>query len=207
MGILQRLKNIIRAKVNVSKTKKVNEEDLINKYIYDTKEALRQIKSDMAAVEAKESTCFNKLCENEKLYEKYNGYASEAIKSNNDSDAKKFLLYCNKLNKEKAILLDNYEIAKKNTAKIKEINEKFIDDLEKTLKMLEDLKNKNSLANQLEKINDINNKVYYEQLGDFDSIIDKIQNKIYVAEAIAELNSETEYKFDEENDSNIQTII
>lgn len=57
-----------------------------------------------------------------------------------------------------------------------------------TLKKLEELKNKNSLANQLEKINEINDKVYYEQLGDFDSIIDKIQNKIYVAEAIAELN-------------------
>ncbi len=138
MGILQRFKNIIRAKVNAksSKTKKVNEEDLINKYIHDVKEALRQIKSDMAAVEANESTSFNKLCENEKLYEK------------------------------------------------------FIDDLEKTLKKLEELKNKNSLANQLEKINEINDKVYYEQLGDFDSIIDKIQNKIYVAEAIAELNSQ-----------------
>lgn len=204
MGILQRFKKIIRAKVNakLSKTKEVNEEDLLNKYIYDAKEALRQIKSEMALVEAKESACFNKLCENEKLYERYYSYASNAITSNNDSDARNYLMFCNKLNTEKITLLDNYKVAKNNTVKMKEITEKLVDDLEKTIINLEELKQKNSMANQLEKLNDINNKINYEKLGDFDSLIDKIHNKIYVAEAIADLNSEAEYKLIEENNSN-----
>ena len=185
MELLQRLKFIIRANVNdkMSKIKNGNEKEILNTYIQSVKESLRQINSESALIEAKESVHFNKLCENQSLYEKYSRYASEA---KTDIEAKRFLVYCDKLNAEKTSLEANYENAKENTVKSKEAVKIFVEEAEKILERLEDMKIKISAANQSE---NINKSICFDRLGDFEELFDEIQNKIYYNEAIAKLNS------------------
>ncbi len=202
MGIISRFTDIMSANINsiLQKAEGKNADKLLEKYLSDAKENLGQIKAETAAVIAEEMSCGRKLAECEELCSKYKGYAVAAVKAGNDEDARKFLIHQNDEETKKAGLLKQYELAKQNSEKMRQMTQKLTSDIEVMQSRLTELKQKLDVAKQQEKLNKLNEKIGKDPMGNYDNLFESVQKRIDEAEAKAQLNAEQSSKTDELDD-------
>ena len=192
MGILSRFTDIMSANINslLSKAEANNAEKLLEKYLKDAKDNIAQVKAEAAAVVAEETGLARKLADNEGTCRKYENYAIAAVKSGNDDDAKKFLTYKNHVEEERATLTSQYERAKDNSEKMRQLLKKLMDDVNAAEDKLVELKQKLTVAKQQEKMNQLSQKFANDPLSNADSLLDAVQKRVDAADAAAALNKE-----------------
>ena len=192
MGILSRFTDIMSANINslLSKAESANAEALLEKYLRDAKENLGQVKAETAAVIAEETGLARKLADNEAECHKYENYATAAVKKGNDDDARKFLTYKSRLETERESLSSQYNRAKDNSEKMRQLLKKLSDDINTTEDKLGELKQKLTVAKQQEKYNKLEEKLSSNPLSGADSLFDAVQKRVDAADAAMSLNKE-----------------
>jgi len=192
MGILSRFADIMSANINsvLSKAEAKNADKLLEKYLQDAKENLGQVKAETAAVIAEEMGLARKLTENEAARNKQEEYAIAALKSGNETDARKFLTYKERLDQEGAELSARYAQAKDNSEKMRQLTTKLMNDIQAAGSKLDELKRKLSVAKTQEKINKIEEQVSSSSMGSFDNLFETVQKRVDAAEAASTLTTE-----------------
>jgi phage shock protein A len=174
----------------LSKAESANAEKLLEKYLKDAKDNIAQVKAETAAVIAEETGLARKLSDNEATCKKYEGYAIAAVKAGNDDDAKKFLTYKNHVEQERAGLASQYDRAKENSEKMRQLLKKLTEDVSAAEGKLVELKSKLAVAKQQEKMNKLNEKFSSDPLSAADNLFDAVQKRVDAADAAAALNKE-----------------
>lgn len=194
MGIISRFSDIMSANLNalLSKSEDANSDKLLDKYLADARNNLSQVKAETAAVIADEMALARKLQENDDLHKKYEGYAQAALQSGNDDDAKKFVSYQMDLEQKRADLSQQYDIAKQNSEKMREMTTKLTNDIHTAQSKLDEAKAKLNVAKQQENLNEFNQKFSEDPLGSFNSVFDEVQKRVDKAEAAASLNAQAD---------------
>jgi len=192
MGILSRFSDIMSANINssLSKAEASNADKLLEKYLRDAKDNLAQVKAETAAVIAEETGLARKLADNEAECDKYTDYATAAVKKGNDSDARKFLTYKNRLEAEREDLRSQYAKAEENSDKMRQLMHKLSNDINAAEGKLNELKQKLSVAKQMEKTNKITRKMGNTSLSEADSLFDAVQKRVDAADAAMALDKE-----------------
>jgi phage shock protein A len=192
MKILSRFTDIMSANINsaLSKAEAKNADKLLEKYLQDAKNDLGQVKAETAAVIAEEMGLARKLTENEAARNKQENYALAAVKSGNDNDARKFLVYKEHLEKEGEDLTASYERAKENSEKMRQLTIKLMNDIQAAEAKMRELKQKLSVAKTQEKLNKLEGKLGQSSMGGFDNLFDAVQKRVDAADAAANLNKE-----------------
>jgi len=199
MGILSRFTDIMSANINslLSKAENANAEVLLEKYIKDAKDNIAQVKAETAAVIAEETGIARKLSDNEAECNKYESYAMAAVKKGNDDDARKFLNHKNHLETERASLTSQYNRAKDNSEKMRQLLKKLTEDVFAAEDKLRELKQKLVVAKQQEKLNKLDEKFASNPLNGADNLFDAVQKRVDAADAAAALNKELAKETDE----------
>ncbi len=91
MGILKRFKDIMSANINAMLDKAEDPEKMIDQYLRELQEDLRNVKSETATVMADEARCKRALTDCDEEIAKMQNYAEKALLAGNESDAMKFL--------------------------------------------------------------------------------------------------------------------
>ena len=192
MGILSRFTDIMSANINslLSRAEAGNADKLLEKYIKDAKDNLGQVKAETAAVIAEETGLARKLADNEAECDKYESYAMAAVKKGNDDDARKFLAHKNRLETERDGLTSQYNRAKDNSDKMRQLLKKLSDDINAAEDKLMELKQKLTVAKQQEKLNKLDEKFSGNPLSNADSLFDAVQKRVDAADAAAALDKE-----------------
>jgi phage shock protein A len=174
----------------LSKAEAGNADKLLEKYLRDAKENIAQVKAETAAVIAEETGLARRLSDNEAECKKYDSYAAAAVKKGNDDDARQFLTYKNRLETERADLSSQYDRAKDNSEKMRQLLKKLTNDVSTAEDKLRELKQKLTVAKQQEKLNKLDEKFSQNPLNAADSLFDAVQKRVDAADAAASLNKE-----------------
>ncbi|MCH5185050.1 MAG: PspA/IM30 family protein [Oscillospiraceae bacterium] len=193
MSIISRFKDIMDANVNsvLSRAEEKNADKLLEKYLRDAKENLARVKSETAGVIANEKAAERELSECETNIAKYVKYASAAVKAGNDDDARKFLSAKAELSGKLELLKSNYENAKADSLKMRDMTQKLSDDINAAQKKMNELNAKSAIAKQREKQAELMEKLDSDSgIGNMNNLFDAVQKRIDKAEAMVELNSD-----------------
>jgi len=194
-SIITRFTDIMQANINsvLSRAEDKNADKLLEKYLRDAVNNLERVKSETAAVIADEKAAERKLNECKDGIAKYEKYAVSAVKVGEDSDARKFLQAKADLTANLETLTKAYELAKSNSAKMRQMTDKLTDDISKAREKMTVLKAKLNMAEQQEKQAEFMQKLSGNSgMGNMDNLFDKVQKRIDKAEAMMELNTDNE---------------
>jgi len=100
------------------------------------------------------------------------------------------LTYKNRLEEERADLTSQYNRAKDNSEKMRQLLKKLMDDINASEDKLKELKQKLAVAKQQEKINKIDEKFSQTPLSSFDNLFEAVQKRVDAADAASALNKE-----------------
>lgn len=174
----------VKSLFNKSKDPKVE----INKYIQQLELDLGRVKSESEAVLVHGDRIRCELDEVEETINKYDRYAQKATDNGKTRDAK---IYLNK----KESLMPRYNSLKENYEKAMDATDKFVKLKDKLSSDIAELKSK---LNQLE---GINGSAKTTELNH------KIDNMIYTAEALEELNNLSTKENDDDLDAEFEKLL
>ena len=170
MGILKRFKDIMASNINALLDKAEDPEKMIDQYLRDIQEDLRNVKSETATVMAEEQRCKRQLDECDAEIAKMQNYAEKALLAGNEADAMKFL---------------------ENSAKMKQLHDKLTKDVQDLNNRRDAIKAKVQVAKTQEKMNKMIGSVgdSSASLAAFDRMEAKANSMLDKANAMSELNS------------------
>ena len=203
-NILKRFGDIMSANINALLDKAEDPEKMIDKYIRDIEEDLRNVKAETAAVMASETKA---ECQDE--IAKMQKYAEKALLAGNESDARRFLEKKSELTGKQESLRQACDIAQANAVKMKDMHDKLEKDLEGLKAKRDSIKAKAAVAKTQEKLNKMGSSVSGagEAMEAFERMEAKVDRMLDEANAMSELNSETDSidalaaKYDEDTGS------
>ena len=186
-NILKRFGDIMSANINALLDKAEDPEKMIDKYIRDIEEDMRNVKAETAAVMATETKAKRELseCQDE---------IAKALTAGNDNDARRFLEKKGELAGKQAGLQQACDLAAANAAKMKEMHDKLEKDLENLRNKRDSIKAKAAVAKTQEKLNKMGTSVSGagDAMAAFDRMDAKVDRMLDEANAMAELNSEAD---------------
>lgn len=190
-GILSRFKDIMSSNINALLDKVENPMKMIDQYLRNLESDLGKVKAETAAVMAEETKSKIELDECTDSINKMQTYAEKALLSGNEADARTFLSKKGELNNKLISLQQTYNIAKENSTKMREMHDKLIKDISQLNTRRDELKAKMAVANTQEKLNKIGSSVNgaIGNMSKFDEMEAKINKKLDMANAMAELNN------------------
>ena len=153
MGILKRFKDIMASNINALLDKAEDPEKMIDQYLRDIQEDLRNVKSETATVMAEEQRCKRQLDECDAEIAKMQNYAEKALLAGNEADAMKFLEKKNQLIQKQVPLQQAYDAAAANSAKMKQLHDKLTKDVQDLNNRRDAIKAKVQVAKTQEKMN------------------------------------------------------
>jgi phage shock protein A len=192
MGILSRFNDIIQANVNAALDKMEDPSKMIDQYLRELTENLAEVKQETAGVMAEEARTKRLVDANAAEVARYAGLAKQALAAGNEGDARKFLAKKQELEKAGAGLQTAYTTAHANAAKMRQMHDKLVSDIETLNGRREMVKAKVAVAKTQDKINKIgaaSNKAA-GAMGAFDRMEDKADRMLDEANAMSELNEE-----------------
>lgn len=191
MGILKRFKDIMASNINALLDKAENPEKMIDQYLRDIQEDLRNVKSETATVMAEEQRCKRQLDECDAEIAKMQNYAEKALLAGNEADAMKFLEKKNQLIQKQVPLQQAYDAAAANSAKMKQLHDKLTKDVQDLNNRRDAIKAKVQVAKTQEKMNKMIGSVgdSSASLAAFDRMEAKANSMLDKANAMSELNS------------------
>lgn len=190
MGIVQRFRDIMSANVNAILDKAEDPEKMIDQYMRNLQDDLGKIKSETAAVMAEETRAKRELEECRQEIEKMQKYAEKAVVAGNDSDARMFLEKKQGFAAKQTALQQAYESASANAAKMRQMHDKIMKDMESLTQRKAAIKAKVAAAKAQERVNQIGGslKGAADSMSAFDRMEEKANRMLDQANAMAELN-------------------
>ena len=159
MGIISRFKDIMSANINALLDKAENPEKMIDQYLRNLQDDLGKVKAETASVMAEETRCKRALDECNAEIAKFQNYAVKAVEAGNDEDAKQFLTKKNQLLEKQTSLQQAYTLAADNAAKMRQMHDKLVGDINELNTKKEAIKAKMAVAKTQERINKIGSSV------------------------------------------------
>ena len=192
-NIFQRFGDIIKANINDLIDKCEDPAKMIDQTMRDLKEDLAQVKKETAGVMAEEKRCKRNLDELQEEVNKLDGFARKAIQAGNDGDAKKFLEKKGALQQQLTTAQNNYNIAKGNADKMRQMHDKLVDDINLLEGRRENIKAQVAMAKAQETVNRASGASNAQAaLDKFARMEEKAQRQLDQATAAAELDAEPE---------------
>jgi phage shock protein A len=182
----------MKANINALLDKAEDPAKMIDQYLIDMKESLAAVKKETITIMALEKTAKKALDEENFEIGKFKDLAAVAAKSNKDEDARVFIKKYKDLEANLATLETNYKTAGENAAKMKEMHNKLVSDIETLEGRKAQIKATVSIAKAVEKTNkigDASSKV--SDIGSkFSAMEDKANERLNRAQAASELDRE-----------------
>lgn len=190
MGIISRFKDIMSANINALLDKAENPEKMIDQYLRNLQDDLGKVKAETASVMAEETRCKRALDECNAEIAKFQNYAVKAVEAGNDDDARQFLTKKNQLVEKQTSLQQAYTLAADNAAKMKQMHDKLVNDINELNTKKEAIKAKMAVAKTQERINKIGSSVAGAEnnMSAFGRMEAKVDKMLDEANAMAELN-------------------
>ncbi len=190
MGILTRFKDIMASNINALLDKCEDPEKMIDQYVRDAESDLGKVKAETASVMAEETRAKRVLDECQEEIDKMQKYAIKAVEAGNDDDARQFLGKKKQLEEKKVALQQAYDLAADNAAKMRQMHDKLVSDIQELNARRDSLKAKLAVAKTQERMNEITSKLGNggSSVSKFESLEAKIDKRLDEANAMAELN-------------------
>ncbi|MCM1467276.1 MAG: PspA/IM30 family protein [Alistipes sp.] len=191
MGILARFKDIMSSNINALLDKMEDPEKMIDQYLRNLQEDLGKVKAETAAVMAEETRAKRELDECVKEVEKMQSYAQKAVLAGNDNDAKVFLEKKQQLAAKQASLEIAYTGAAENAAKMRQMHDKLVTDINELVARRDSIKAKVKVAKTTERVNKMTSSISGSEadLAAFDRMEAKANRMLDQANAMTELNT------------------
>jgi phage shock protein A len=188
--MLNRFKDIMSSNINAMLDKAENPEKMIDQYLRNLNKDLGNVKAETASIMAEEKRAKRVLDECREDISKMENYAMKALEAGNENDAKKFLERKVGLNEKEQELEANYNLAKTNAEKMREMHDKLVSDISELESRRSMLKGKMAVAKTQDKINKIGSSVdsANTSVSAFERMEDKVNKALDEANAMAELN-------------------
>ena len=178
------------ANVNALLDKAEDPEKMIDQYLRNLESDFAKVKAETASIIAEEKSASRKLNECDEEINRMGEYAKKAVAAGNDNDARQFLTKKNELTQKREVLAKNYELAKANSEKMRQMHDKLEADISEMKSKRDMLKAKVKVAETQRKINEMGAGL--ESAGNnataFDRMEDKVNRMLDEADAIGELN-------------------
>lgn len=153
MGILDRFADIIKANINDLLDKAEDPAKMIDQYMRELTDNLADVKRETAAVMAQEARAKRMVDQNAEEIVRYEDLAKRALKAGNEGDARVFLGKKQELEGKAETLGATYQAARANAAKMREMHDKLVGDIETLNGRREAIKAKAAVAKTQEKVN------------------------------------------------------
>ncbi len=191
MGILTRFKDIMSANINALLDKAENPEKMIEQCLRNLNSDLGKVKSETASIMADENRAKRELDECVSECDKMQSYAVKAVEAGNDEDAKKFLQKKAQLAAKQDGLQQAYDLASANAAKMKNMHDKLVADIQELESRKDVIKGKLAVAKTQERINNIGSSLdgANNSMSAFERYEDVANKALDKANAMSELNS------------------
>ena len=192
MGILTRFKDIMASNINALLDKAEDPEKMIDQYMRNLESDLGKVKAETAAVMADEKRAKRDLDECQAEIDKLQSYAEKAVKAGNDDDARQFLMKKQSLSEQLNAYQQTYLIAADNAAKMRQMHDKLVGDINELNSKRDAIKAKIKVAKTTEKINKMVSSTSGAEasLSAFERMEAKADAMLDKANAMAELNSD-----------------
>ena len=194
MGILTRFKDIMSANINALLDKCEDPEKMIDQYMRNLESDLGKVKAETASVMAEETRAKRELDECTEQVNKMQSYAEKALTAGNEADARKFLEKKQQLVSTQTALQQSYEAAAANAAKMRQMLDKLVKDIESLESRKAAIKAKVATAKAQERLNSIGSSVTgaNNSMAAFSKMEAKANKMLDEANAMAELNQSQE---------------
>ncbi|MDD6571922.1 MAG: PspA/IM30 family protein [Thermoflexaceae bacterium] len=191
MGILSRFKDIMSSNINALLDKMEDPEKMIDQYLRNLESDLGKVKAETAAIMAEETRAKRELDECNEEIEKMQNYAQKAVLAGNDADARTFLEKKQQLVNKQASLQQAYTAAAENAAKMRQMHDKLVGDINELNSRRDAIKAKVKVAKTTEKINKMTSSISGSEasLAAFERMEAKADRMLDQANAEAELNA------------------
>lgn len=194
MGILKRFTDIMTSNINAMLDKAEDPAKMVDQYIRDLEEDLAKVKAETASVMADEARTKRELDACDQEIAKMQKYAEKAVLAGNDGDAKIFLNKKADLTANRPSLEQNYTVAAANAAKMRQMHDKLVKDIQSLNARRDAIKAKMQVAKTQERINKLGSSINgaADTMSAFDRMEAKANKMLDTANAMADLNSQAE---------------
>ena len=194
MGILTRFKDIMASNINALLDKCEDPEKMIDQYMRNLESDLGNVKAETASVMAEETRAKRELDDCSEQIAKMQSYAEKALLAGNEADARSFLEKKQQLTTTQAALQKAYDVAKDNAAKMRQMHDKLVKDIDSLEARRAAIKATMKAAKAQERINEVGAsfKGAGNDMAAFDRMEAKANKMLDEANAMAELNNSQE---------------
>ncbi len=191
MGIISRFKDIMSANINALLDKCEDPEKMIDQYMRNLQSDLGKVKAETASVMADEQRAKRELDECTAEIDKLQSYAEKAVAAGNDDDARQFLSKKQSLVTKQQALQQTYTLAADNAAKMRQMHDKLVNDINELSSRRDTIKAKMKVAKAQQTVNKMSASMGSadENLSAFDRMEAKADRMLDEANAMAELNT------------------
>ncbi len=198
MGIISRFTEIMKSNINAQLDKCEDPSKMIDQTLRELKENFAEVKKETAGVMAAEKEADRAVQECEEQIRKYNLAAENALKANNEEDARTILSRKQPFVDNLVNLKKTQAVAKENSDKMRQMYNKLANDIQMLETKRNGIKATVAAAKTQEKMNKISSgsKRSMASLETFDRMEDKANRMLDSAMAEAELSAD----MDAEND-------
>ncbi len=190
MGIITRFKDIVSANINAMLDKAEDPEKMIDQYLRDLEDDMAKVKAETASIMAEEKAVKRELDECNDEMARMADYAKRAVMAGNDGEAKQFLQKKAEISSRLEQLQKRYEIAVKNSEKMREMHDKLESDIASLKSRRDSLKAKVRVAETQEKMNKMGSGASDAgaTMDAFERMEDRVNKMLDEQDAISELN-------------------
>ena len=190
-GILDRFASIVKANINDLLDKAEDPEKMIDQYLRELTESLAEVRAATAGVMAEEARCKRAVDDGQAETDRYDGLARKALEAGNEGDARTFLAKKQQLEAHTEGLKIAYAAAQDNAAKMRQMHDKLVSDIETLQGRRQSIKAKVAVAKTQDKVNDLTaaGDSAASAIGAFNRMEAKADEMLDRANAMAELNS------------------
>jgi phage shock protein A len=188
MGILSRLRDIMKVNVNSLVERNDDPEKTIDEYMRVMNSHLGEVKAETASLLADERRAKTLLDECSTEIKKLQRYAEKSVEANNEDDALKFLERKAKLGERLSELQAAYDLVSSNAANMKQMQDKLVSDLGQLEARRIELKGKLAAAKLQQGVNSGRSSSSDVQTS-FQAMEELADRALNEAEALAELRA------------------
>ena len=192
MGIISRFTEIMKSNINAQLDKCEDPSKMIDQTLRELKENFAEVKKETAGVMAAEKEADRAVQECEEQIRKYNLAAENALKANNEEDARTILSRKQPFVDNLVNLKKTQAVAKENSDKMRQMYNKLTNDIQMLETKRNGIKATVAAAKTQEKMNKISSgsKRSMASLETFDRMEDKANRMLDSAMAEAELSAD-----------------
>ena len=192
MGIISRFTEIMKSNINAQLDKCEDPAKMIDQTLRELKENFAEVKKETAGVMAAEKEADRAVQECEEQIRKYNLAAENALKANNEEDARTILSRKQPFVDNLVKLKKTQAVAKENSDKMRQMYNKLANDIQMLETKRNGIKATVAAAKTQEKMNKISSgsKRSMASLETFDRMEDKANRMLDSAMAEAELSAD-----------------